>query len=115
MNIKDLEFFKKKLEKEKIILETELKSIGHKNSKIAGGWETGPSKMDADNADENEVADKLENFEENIVPSLNTSKPESIASMARVRRLMETYKAVLFINHDKSQTDKLKLLPAFYD
>lgn len=56
-----------------------------------------------------------ENFKENIVPSLNTSKPESIASMARVRRLMGTYKATLFINHDKSQTDKLKLLPAFYD
>ena len=56
-----------------------------------------------------------ENFKENIVPSLNTSKPESIASMARVRRLMGTYNATLFINHDKSQTDKLKLLPAFYD
>jgi N-acyl homoserine lactone hydrolase len=56
-----------------------------------------------------------ENFKENIVPSLNTSKPESIASMARVRGLMGTYKATLFINHDKSQTDKLKLLPAFYD
>jgi hypothetical protein len=25
------------------------------------------------------------------------------------------YKATFFINHDKSQTDKLKLLPAFYD
>jgi N-acyl homoserine lactone hydrolase len=62
-----------------------------------------------------DVVHLKENFEENIVPSLNTSKPESIASMARVRRLMETYKAVLFINHDKSQTDKLKLLPAFYD
>jgi N-acyl homoserine lactone hydrolase len=62
-----------------------------------------------------DVVHLKENFEENIVPSLNTSKPESIASMARVRRLMGTYKAVLFINHDKSQTDKLKLLPAFYD
>jgi len=56
-----------------------------------------------------------ENFEKNIVPSLNTSKPESIASMEKVRRLMDTYKATLFINHDKRQTDKLKLLPAFYD
>jgi N-acyl homoserine lactone hydrolase len=56
-----------------------------------------------------------ENFEKNIVPSLNTSKPESIASMEKVRRLMDAYKATLFINHDKSQTDKLKLLPAFYD
>jgi N-acyl homoserine lactone hydrolase len=56
-----------------------------------------------------------ENFEKNIVPSLNTSKAESIASMERVRRLIATYKATFFINHDKSQTDQLRLLPAFYD
>jgi N-acyl homoserine lactone hydrolase len=56
-----------------------------------------------------------ENFEKNIVPSLNTDKAESIASMQRVRQLIAAYKATLFINHDKSQTDTLKLLPAFYD
>ena len=56
-----------------------------------------------------------ENFERNIVPSLNTNKAESIASMEKVRQLIAAYKATLFINHDKSQTDKLKLLPAFYD
>ena len=56
-----------------------------------------------------------ENFEKNIVPSLNTSKAESIASMAMARKLMVTYKARLFINHDKSETNKLRLLPAFYD
>jgi N-acyl homoserine lactone hydrolase len=62
-----------------------------------------------------DVAHLEENFEDNIVPSLNTSKPESIASMGRVRRLIKTYKAEFFINHDKSQTDTLKLIPAFYD
>ena len=56
-----------------------------------------------------------ENFAKNIVPSLNTNKAESIASMERVRRLIATYKATLFINHDKRQTDTLRLLPAFYD
>ncbi len=56
-----------------------------------------------------------ENFEKNIVPSLNTNKAESIASMEKVRQLIAAYKATLFINHDKSQTDTLKLLPAFYD
>jgi len=56
-----------------------------------------------------------ENFEKNIVPSLNTNKAESIASMEKVRRLIAMYKATFFINHDKKQTDKLKLLPAFYD
>jgi glyoxylase-like metal-dependent hydrolase (beta-lactamase superfamily II) len=55
------------------------------------------------------------NFEKNIIPSLNTDKAESIASMERVRQLIAAYHATLFINHDKSQTDKLKLLPAFYD
>jgi glyoxylase-like metal-dependent hydrolase (beta-lactamase superfamily II) len=56
-----------------------------------------------------------ENFEKNTVPSLNTDKAASIASMDRIRRMMATYNAKLFINHDKAQTDTLKLLPAFYD
>jgi glyoxylase-like metal-dependent hydrolase (beta-lactamase superfamily II) len=56
-----------------------------------------------------------DNFERNIVPSLNTDRAASIASMDRVRRMMATYQAKLFINHDKTQSDMLKLLPAFYD
>ncbi len=56
-----------------------------------------------------------ENFEKNTVPSLNTDKAASIASMDRVRRMIATYKAKLFINHDKAQSDTLRLLPAFYD
>jgi N-acyl homoserine lactone hydrolase len=62
-----------------------------------------------------DVAHSEENFEKDIVPSLNTDKAESIASMEKVRRLIAVYKAALFINHDKSQTDTLKLLPVFYD
>jgi N-acyl homoserine lactone hydrolase len=62
-----------------------------------------------------DVAHSKENFEKDIVPSLNTSKADSIASMEKIRRLIARYKAKFFINHDKSQTDKLKLLPAFYD
>jgi len=56
-----------------------------------------------------------ENFEKDRVPSLNTNKADSIASMEKIKRMITTYKATLFINHDKKQTDKLKLLPAFYD
>ena len=56
-----------------------------------------------------------ENFEKDTVPSLNTDKAASIASMDRIRRMIATYKAKLFINHDKAQSDELKLLPAFYD
>jgi N-acyl homoserine lactone hydrolase len=62
-----------------------------------------------------DVAHSEENFKEDIVPSLNTDKAASIASMDRIRKMMEVYHAKLFINHDKAQSDMLKLLPAFYD
>ncbi|WP_011300244.1 N-acyl homoserine lactonase family protein [Cupriavidus necator] len=55
------------------------------------------------------------NFERSIVPSLNTDNQESVASMNKIRKLIETYKATLFINHDKKQSDQLKLIPAFYN
>jgi N-acyl homoserine lactone hydrolase len=56
-----------------------------------------------------------ESFEKDTVPSLNTDRAASIVSMDRIRRMIATYKAKLFINHDKTQSDALKLLPAFYD
>jgi N-acyl homoserine lactone hydrolase len=62
-----------------------------------------------------DVVHSEENFEKNRVPSLNTNTADSIASMEKIRQMIAMYKATLFINHDKKQTDKLKLLPAFYD
>jgi N-acyl homoserine lactone hydrolase len=62
-----------------------------------------------------DVAHSEENFEKNIVPSLNVDDAGSIASMNKIRRLIATYRASFFINHDKAQTDALRLLPAFYD
>ena len=62
-----------------------------------------------------DVVHMEENFEKNRVPSLNTDETESIASIQRIRLLIARYKATLFINHDKVQTSKLSLLPAYYD
>jgi N-acyl homoserine lactone hydrolase len=62
-----------------------------------------------------DVTHSEENLEKDTVPSLNTDKAASIASMDMVKRMMATYQAKLFINHEKAQSDILKLLPAFYD
>ena len=56
-----------------------------------------------------------ENFAKNIVPALNVDRAQSLASMQRIRDIMQKYNAKLFINHDKAQADRLKLIPAFYD
>ena len=62
-----------------------------------------------------DVAHLEGNFENDTVPSLNTDKTASVASMERIKRIIATYKATFFINHDKAETDTLKLIPAFYD
>jgi len=62
-----------------------------------------------------DVAHLEDNFERDIVPSLNVDKSESISSMDRIKQIMREYDAQLFINHDKHQTDGLKLLPDYYD
>lgn len=62
-----------------------------------------------------DVAHLEDNFERDIVPSLNVDKSQSISSMDRIKQIMVEYNAQLFINHDKHQTDGLKLLPEYYD
>jgi glyoxylase-like metal-dependent hydrolase (beta-lactamase superfamily II) len=62
-----------------------------------------------------DVAHLEENFERDIVPSLNVDREESISSMNRIKTIMAERNARLFINHDKHETDQLKLLPDYYD
>ena len=62
-----------------------------------------------------DVAHLAANLRDDVVPALNTDKSASVASMEKVKAMIATYHARLFINHDKAQIDTLKLIPAFYD
>ena len=88
MNKKDLEQFKKKLSAEKAELETELAGVGQRAPGVAGGWEATSGGMEVDAADENEVADKLEELEENtgIVNSLDKQLVEVNAALERIEK-----------------------------
>lgn len=61
----DLAALKKKLEEERALLEEELEATGRKNPDHPNGWEARPDNLDVLAADENEVADKLESYQEN--------------------------------------------------
>ena len=88
MNKKDLEYFRKKLDKEKSLLEEELKTVGRKNPAVAGGWEASPGNIDTDSADDNEVADKIEGLEENsgILQKLDKQLVEVNAALDRIQK-----------------------------
>ncbi len=85
MNKKDIQYFKTKLQKEKDVLEEELKSVGKRNPENPKEWEAS-SKRIVDSADENEVADKMEELEENqqILAQLEKQMVEVEAALDRI-------------------------------
>lgn len=61
----DIEYFKEKLEEELALVEKELEEVGRKNPDNKADWEAEPASFDTDSADESEMADKMEEYEEN--------------------------------------------------
>jgi N-acyl homoserine lactone hydrolase len=56
-----------------------------------------------------------DNWDNRRVPSINTDKDKTAASMQRIADVLVKEKAQLWINHDKAQTDTLKHAPEFYE
>jgi len=55
------------------------------------------------------------NWDIRRVPSGNTDKDKTLASMQRIADILAKENAQLWINHDKAQRDTLKMAPAYYD
>jgi N-acyl homoserine lactone hydrolase len=55
------------------------------------------------------------NWDNRGVPSGNTDKDKTLASMQRIADVLAKEKGQLWINHDKAQRDSLKMAPDSYD
>ena len=55
------------------------------------------------------------NWDNRRVPSFNTDKAQSLASMEKVARLLKEKHAQLWINHDKPSSDAHRRAPEFYE
>jgi hypothetical protein len=56
-----------------------------------------------------------DNWENRRVPDINFDKEQTAASCSAWPRVLAKEKAQLWINHDKTQRDSLKMAPGFYD
>ena len=61
----DINFFRTKLEEELALVETQLNEVGRVNPDNKADWEAEPAEIDTDSADENETADRIEEYENN--------------------------------------------------
>lgn len=86
MNKKDILHFKEKLEKEKKLLEEELATVAKVDPENPEHWDAITGSMEVDSADENEVADKMEELEEHeaIIEQLEPQLKEVRAALARI-------------------------------
>ena len=111
MNKKDLEYFKKKLEKEKALLLEELKTIGKVNPANPSEWQPGPVNMDIDTADENEVADKFEEYEENNV-ILEQLEKQLHGVEDALKKIEEGTYGICEISGEKIEKERLEANPS---
>lgn len=79
----DYEYFKRRLEEEKTNLEKELESVGRRNPDNPSDWEAAPADRDVSQADDNTVADSVEDYEENvaIVSTLEARYGDIVSSL----------------------------------
>lgn len=56
-----------------------------------------------------------DNWDNRRVPTMNSDKEQTTASMQKIADTLAKEKAQLWINHDKTQRDGLKMAPEFYD
>ena len=111
MNNKYLLYFKEKLEKEKVLLEEELNTIGRIDPNNKDIWEATTADIEVDPADENEVADKLEELEENKA-ILGQLEPQLNAVKAALNRIDEGTYGICTISKEQIERERLEANPS---
>src|SRR4051812_27733528 len=83
----DIDYFKKKLQAEKKTLLEELGGIASPDKRSPNGWSPTSGNIAVDNADENELADKMEELADNkgIAEKLEVQLNEINAALERVQ------------------------------
>lgn len=107
----DIPFFKNKLAEEKKLLERELSQVGHVNPDNSADWEGEPAKMDISEADKNERADRIEEFETNA--AIEVTLENRFNEIARAFDRMEagTY-GICEIGGEEIEHERLMANPA---
>jgi RNA polymerase-binding transcription factor DksA len=111
MNKKDLLHFKEKLEKEKKLLEEELGTISKVNPDNPSDWQATTSDIEVDSADENEVADKMEELEENKA-ILGQLEPQLNEVKAALQRIEDGKYGICEVSGDPIEKERLEANPS---
>lgn len=114
MNPEKINHFKQKLEDELGTLEKELGHLGRKNFKVVDGvtdWEGKPADLDIDTADDSELADKIEEYEENTAVLKNLEIKYNEVQRA-LKKIEDGKYGVCEVGGEPIEEDRLEANPA---
>lgn len=107
----NIQHFKTKLEAELARLEAELKSVGHKSATSADGWEADDKAADPDAADDMEVADSIEEFENHTAITKDLEVQYKDVKDA-LHKIETTGYGICEVSGEKIEEDRLEANPA---
>ena len=107
----DNNHFKDLLSKELKVLESELKTVGRKNPDKAGDWEAVEGEVVTDTAEEGDVAEGIEQYENNsaVLEQLEIRLNEVKTALEKIEK--NTY-GVCEVCGEKIEEDRLEANPA---
>ena len=107
----DTGHFKTKLENELKTLETELKSVGHKNPNNPKDWEPSSGEVDINASDAADIADNIESYESNtaILKPLETQYNDVKAALEKIKK--GKY-GICEVGGEEIEIDRLEANPA---
>lgn len=84
----DTAHFQAKLEAEKKLLESEMSKIGRQNPDSPTDWEATPEERDVSQADDNTVADAVEEYDDNlaIMSTLETRHQDVESALEKIEK-----------------------------
>jgi len=104
-------YFKNKLLEEKVLLEKELSSVGRVNSNNPNDWEGKQDELNIQEADRNESADRIEDYETNSAIEVELEN-RLLEINDALKRIENNSYGVCEIGGEKIEKDRLEANPA---
>ncbi len=107
----DYKHFEEKLEEEKALLGKELEKVGRRNPDNLSDWEATPSDKDSSQADENTVADSIEDYEENIA-IVNTLEARYVDLRSALEKIKNSTYGLCEVCSEEIDIERLEANPS---
>ena len=107
----DTTYFKKKLEQELEVLESELKNVGHINPDNPKDWEPSSGEVDITASDPADIADNIENYESNTAVLKQLETQYNNVKLA-LKKIQKDIYGICEISGEEIEKERLEANPS---